>query len=324
MIKLIQSSRIKIPIVYLTETEEDIKELPIGIPFIRGHIKDYDKYVKTMEWEVLWKSMVESKFKLKWEKLLEDNGFECYNRFQIARSREEDGKDGATFILPDKSIGEFLKEVSYKVDIEVLRSLHLLPYWFDIIEDTINVNLANTVVYNPTLYTKKLGLPLGGFELPEMQKNVIIIDISGSIPKAISSNILIFAKTFAELFYADVLITGSISKLYDYNQLDSLDIETIYNECGLDNDQVYFEKIVSEPRTYKSAIVFGDNHNPSMKWNGKKDINQDEGKKICKWKIGELISLHTSSNSDIAGYARWFDIPTDRVQIIENWVKYLN
>lgn len=324
MIKLIQSKRFKLPIVYLVENNEDLSLIPLGIPFIKTEIRNYGNCVRMLEYEVLWEIMKRSEFKLNWRALLKENNFSYNESFTLAKS--EHSKEDLGGITETKlEFNDLLKDVSYKVDIEVLRDLHLLPYWFNVIEDSIVVNLANTAIFNPNLYTKKFGIPIGDFELSEMQKNIIIIDISGSIPKSISSNILIYAKTFAELFYTDILITGTKSKLYDYSELDSLDINEIYNECGTDNDQKYFKKIVSSPKTYKTAIVFGDSHSPCMKWHkGDKYIKKDDGKKICQWSIGEIISLHTTSNYTLAGYADWFDVPNENIQYIKNWVKYLN
>jgi hypothetical protein len=49
-------------------------------------------------------------------------------------------------------------------------------------------------------------------------------------------------KNLAENFFADILITGSKTTLYDYAELDKLNIDTIYQENGTDNDQIFFIK----------------------------------------------------------------------------------
>ena len=188
------------------------------------------------------------------------------------------------------------------------------------IENAVNENISNAMVFNPMLYTKKLGLPLGDFEYGKLTKNLIIIDISGSIPRNVSKTTLILAKTFAEQFYADLLITGTKSTLYDYSEIDSLDIDEIYNENGMNNDQKWFRALVEQPRKFKSVICFGDNHVPGDTWTS--DVNTittEQGIEICKWEIEEIISFHTTSNKIIAGYAQWFD--TKKVTYIENWVK---
>jgi len=79
-------------------------------------------------------------------------------------------------------------------------------------------------------------------------------------------------------------------------------------------------------KNYKTAIVFGDNHHPGDRWDNKynndtKTISDEDGKKLCKWNVDKIISFHTTSTTNIAGYARWFD--TKEIERISNWVKYL-
>jgi hypothetical protein len=168
----------------------------------------------------------------------------------------------------------------------------------------------------------------GSLDLVSPDKNLIIIDISGSIPKAVSTTCLALSKSLAETFYADLLITGSKSTLYAYENLYELDVTTIYDENEMDNDQVWFKKLLtSDIKNYKTAIVFGDNHHPGFKWSntynvGTIPISDEDGKKMCKWKVDKIISFHTTSHNQIAGYARWFD--TKDVEYIKDWVKYLN
>jgi len=168
----------------------------------------------------------------------------------------------------------------------------------------------------------------GSLDLVSPDRNLIIIDISGSIPKAVSTTCLALAKNLSETFYADLLITGSKSTLYSYETLHELNVKTIYEENGMDNDQVWFKKLVTgDTKNYKTAIVFGDNHHPGHTWRNTfntdpRYISDEDGKKMCKWKVDKIISFHTTSSHEVAGYARWFD--TKEIEHITNWVKYLN
>ena len=95
----------------------------------------------------------------------------------------------------------------------------------------------------------------------------------------------------AESFYADLLITGSKSTLYPYENLHELNVTTIYEENGMDNDQIYFKNLVTtDAKNYKTAIIFGDNHHPGYTWSNiynrnSKTISDEDGKKMCKWNI---------------------------------------
>ena len=139
------------------------------------------------------------------------------------------------------------------------------------------------------------------------------------------------SKNLAETFYADLLITGSKSTVYAYENLHELNIDTIYDENGMDNDQVYFKKLVtSDERKYKTAIVFGDNHSPGWDWSNKfnkgtSTISDEDGKKMCRWEVEKLISFHTSpwqtDEGRIAGYAVWFE--PKEIEKVKGWVEYL-
>lgn len=334
MIKLIQSSKLHLPIVYLVETAKDLQDLPLGIPFIRGKMSEYKNCVQMMEFEVLWKSMMESKLPFSWKEILKENGYENTWHYGIATSSgmhdseisDEDWIKLGTLEENNEGVidaSNFLNEISYKVDIDLIKDLKLVPSWLMDIEAAVNENILNTVTYNPMLYTKKLDLPLGGLEFNSPKKNVIIIDISGSIPNGVSMTMLTLAKTMSDQFYADVLITGGKSVLYDYDKVDGLDSDELYSEIGQNNDQAYFKELISERRVYKTAIVFGDNDYPGHKWNrSDKAINEEDGKKLCKWEIENILSFHTHDVGKLAGYARWFN--TSNVTHIKNWVKDLN
>ena len=86
MIKLIQSERFKLPIVYFVENNEDLSLIPLGIPFIKTEIRNYDNCVRMLEYEVLWEIMKRSKFKLDWRALLKENNFSYNESFTLAKS----------------------------------------------------------------------------------------------------------------------------------------------------------------------------------------------------------------------------------------------
>lgn len=335
MIKLIQSSKFRLPTVYLIETDEDLKELPMGLPFIRESLKHYDNCVRFLEWEVLWKAARDSGLPFNWKNLLERQGYTDLYKYGVAHSSGGDlnlhegvtgNKGSGSYSTIDAST--YFNDISYKVDIDLLQDLKLLPIWLvDNIEEALRVNIQDTILYNPHLYNKKLDLPIGSFEYASNPRNLLIIDISGSIPRSVSITILTLAKTLAEKFNADILITGSKSTLYENSELDKLSVDSIYTENGMDNDQVYFLELVKQSRKYKSVIVFGDNDQPGQNWRndynqGTKNVSREKGQELCQWDVQEIISFHTTDNGKLAGYALWFNC--DNVTHVKNWVTDLN
>ena len=341
--KLLRSEKLKLPQVYFISDRSEIKEVPIGIPFIFGDLSVEDGLIRILEYEMLYQAALRSGYPFDFKKILKDNGFEdirdfnysCPVYMEYASEKLYDLKDECE--LPSLSCSDagvfkkYMKDSAVYVDVLKLKELNVFPIWLNKIEDAIYTNIHNFATYNSNMYNKKLEGMYGGLELVPPNKNLIIIDISSSIPKGVSSTCLALAKNLSETFYADLLITGSKSTLYSYEEINDLNINTIYDENGTDNDQVYFRKLVSDDeRLYKTAIVFGDNHSPSQAWSNKFNkmtniISKEDGKKLCKWKIDKLISFHTSiMKSDakhIAGYADWFT-PRE-IEHVKDWVKYL-
>lgn len=344
--KLLESRKFMLPSVYFITDREKVKDIPIGVPFIYGDLSSEEQLIRILEYEILFQRAVSSGYPFNFKKILKDNGyidledFDFYHPlFFEATSEGLDKEDefGDVCLSELSSLGDskgafkkYIKDSAVYVDIDKLKSLNVFPVWLDTIETAIHTNIHNFAVFNNNMYNKKLEGMYGGIDLVSPSKNLIVIDISASIPKGVSATCLALAKNLTETFYADLLITGSKSTLYSYENLHTLNIDTIYEENGMDNDQIYFKKLLTaDHRTYKTAIVFGDNHTPCQTWSNKyntrtKPISRDAGKKMCKWEVEKVISFHTSNSStdQLAGYADWFS--PKETEYIKNWVKYLN
>lgn len=340
--KLLESKRkIEIPKVFLVSNKEDLPKIPIGVPFIFGDVDIEDYIVRLLEYEVLYQNAVRSGYPFNFKKLLIDAGFKdildfrhgssSYMEFVSSGDYTED-VDLSKFEKFDATISgkfkEFVRDSACYVDIEKLKALNVFPVWLNQIEEAIKTNIHNFATFNYNMYNKKLEGMYGGVELASPNRNLIIIDISGSIPRAVSSTCLNLAKNLAESFFADLLITGSKSTLYTYENMHELNVQRVYDENGMDNDQVWFKKLVTEQkRIYKTAIVFGDNDSPCWGWRNKeqlggaREISRKEGKKLCLWEVDKLISLHTGGTHHIAAYGEWFTPNSE--ERIADWVKYL-
>ena len=337
--KLLTSKKLKLPQVYFISDRKEIKELPIGVPFIYGDAKNEGDLVRMLEYEVLYQQAIATGFPFNWKKILEDNGFLDLENFGYSlttfmefTSEGIDTEEGELTELTSlekhsDDLKRYIKDSSVYVDIAKLKELNVFPLWLDKIEDAVKTNIHNFAVFNNNMYNKKLEGMYGGLELKSPNRNLIIIDISGSIPRGVSSTCLTLSKNLAETFYADLIITGSKSTLYLYEELYKLDVNKVYSENQMDNDQVWFKKLLtSEKRVYKTAIVFGDDDSPCYAWNNKynvktRRISREDGKKFCLWEVEKLISFHTSSSTRIAEYGCWFS--PQETEMIENWVKYI-
>lgn len=345
--KQLVSLKFTLPKVYFICDREEIKELPVGVPFIFGDPSIEGHLVRLLEFEVLYQEALKSGYPFNFKQILLDNGYNDSKDFSyhhptylelttkgVNLDKEPEQSESMTPLKENwGSFQKFVKDGTAYVDIEKLKKLNVFPVWLDTIEDAVHTNIHNFAVYNENMYNKKLEGMYGAIDLVSPPRNLIVIDISGSIPKAVSTTCLTLAKNLAETFYADLLITGSKSTLYQYENMCELNINTIYEENGMDNDQVYFRKLVTNSkRHYKTAIVFGDNHGPGWKWTnafnkGTGQISKKDGQKLCIWEVDKVISFHTESNATyrgermVAGYAEWFSPET--TQHIDDWVKYL-
>lgn len=344
--KLLESKRgLKLPQIYFITDKEKIKDIPIGVPFIFGDAGNEENLVRILEYEVLYQQAIKSGYPFNFKKILLDCGFLDIEDFWYADSIymelttegliniDDDGVESCKTLhdLRDSKNGfkDYIRDSAVYVDIAKLKELNVFPVWLDKIEDAVYQNIHNFAVHNPNMYNKKLEGMYGGIEFASPSRNLIIIDISGSIPRGVSSTCLSLAKNLSETFYADLMITGSKTTIYQYENLHELNINTIYQENGMNNDQYWFKKLLtSEERHYKTAIVFGDNDSPGEVWGispeGVYDtrISDKDGQKICKWKVDKLISFHTKGTEHIAAYGRWFT--PEETERIEDWVKYLN
>lgn len=332
----------KLPTIYFISDREEIKDIPIGVPYMYGDASIESYLVKILEYECLYEEAMKSGYPFDFKKILEEAGYKGLESFSygspIFMDYKTDGEIDATSksltvpIQKDSTMfKDFIRDTSAYVDISKLKSLNVFPVWLNVIEEAVATNIHNFAVFNDNMYNKKLEGMYGGIDLVSPNKNLIIIDISGSIPRAVSTTCLSLAKNLSESFYADILITGGKSTLYTYEEIHTLNIESLYKTNGMSNDQFYFKNLLTETeRSYKTAIVFGDNDHPGHSWDsidgdGKvvycSKISDKDGKKLCKWKVDKLISLHKDNSYDLAGYSRWFE--PKEVEKIGDWVKYL-
>lgn len=341
--KLLKSRKFELPDVYFVSEREELIEIPVGVPFIYGDPSEEEHLVRILEYEVLYQEAVKTGYPFDFKAILRDAGYtdivDCHFSHPTYLEYSSSGLDKDVEPHDLKSIKadtrrfkQFVKDSTCYVDIQKLKALNVFPVWLDKIEEAVHTNIHNFAVFNNNMYNKKLEGMYGAIDLVSPNKNLIIIDISGSIPKAVSSTCLALAKNLAETFFADLMITGSKSTLYQYENLGDLNVQKVYDENGMDNDQVWFKKLVTQDvRAYKTAIVFGDNHSPCYAWGnsfnrGSREISREEGQKLCKWRVDKVISFHTSNRREddehVAGYADWFT-PTE-TEYITGWLKYLN
>lgn len=334
--ELLKSKKFKLPKLFFIDDREEIKKIPIGVPFVYGNKRDRNKFVRMLEYEVIWNKAVKSGFPFDFKKLLQEAGFRNVKFHSFCESTYMDFKDSGDYDIDkidstknklyedgDNSVFEdFVEDCSAYVDINKLKQLKVFPTWLNDIEQAIETNVHNFAVYNPYMYNKKLDGMYGSIDMASPAKNLIVIDISASIPRAVGTTCLTLAKHLVETFYADLMVTGTKTYLFPYEEISGLDVEGMYSEFGQGNEaRMYRALVTGESKKYTTAIVFGDNHTPCESWGASGNISRENAKKQCNWTVERMISLHTTSNTTRAGYGDFFDVK--EVKHISDWIKYI-
>lgn len=152
------------------------------------------------------------------------------------------------------------------VNIEVLQQLHLLPKFIGDIVECINSNLVGAQWWEG--YNKRLNCCCGNMDAGGKAKpNLIILDISWSIPRGVSNAMLQLIGTLTNTCKADLIVTGAKTFFWEYGtELPSP--EEIREMIPLGNEAVMFDKILDDlgDRAYGTVIAFGDNDNPGRDW----------------------------------------------------------
>lgn len=331
--KRLISPKINLPVMYLLEDSKELEDLPLGIPFIIGNEDALPYIIKYLEYTLLYRSAMATGLAFNWSNELAKLGYGNTSKpdsdfklipFDYMLNLGEPIELGniSTVEEFDLDIENYLTD-GYLVSFDKLTELNVTPSWLSNLTDSIKTNVLEAVNFNPNLYSKKLGVMSGYSEIVGSDRNLGILDFSGSIPISIITTTAILAKLMSKTFYADIMITGSVTKLFKYEELDRIDLLAEAKAIGRNNDQAHYKKLVSVPMVYNTVFSFGDNDCPGHNWkSGDKEISDKEGKKICNWKINKVISLHTKSNTTQTGYTRWFE--PKEIEYVKDWLVSLN
>jgi len=311
MIQKIKSRKIDLPPIYLIENEEDFKELPVGIPYIIGTVEDLPFITIYLEFQVLFRSCKATGLPIDWEKALQRLGYSNSLRsFALQSGGSYWGKSEG---VREITVDDFIED-QYIVDFDALTSLKILPHWLEDIKSSVEANVIDEVRFNPTAFNKQLGLNMGAGEVSTQGKNLLILDVSGSIPVGVVKAITSLAKLMSKKFYADVMITSGKTELIPYEKVPYTDFVAVARSFGSGNEGEMYKAIVEQYKEYNTCICFGDDDHPE---------GFGSGKLSPKFKIKTLYSLHTNTSSNnIAGYARFFKTP-EKVIKVKDWVKTL-
>lgn len=251
-----------------------------------------------------------------------DNGDEYTRDVVIADSaRDMTGGWSHEYHEDRLSVYDYIGDLSSSVNIEVLQKLRLLPKFVGDIADCIKRNLSDHYHWTEG-YNKKLGVTLGNFNGKGELPNLIIIDVSASIPDGIAATMLTLADTLREQCNAELIITSARSGWYPIGA-ELPTPQTLRNYYGRSNEAVEFCQILNERiagREFGHVISFGDNDNPSY-WTWRNDVKI----KLAGTTVHAVHHFHTFYRQS-TGYARWADELCDpeNIEFDTSWCDVMN
>lgn len=200
-------------------------------------------------------------------------------------------------------VDDYCFDAASHVNIETLQSLGMLPKFMDDAADAIRINLENSMRWREC-WNKRLGAAVGNVDYAVSAPNLIILDISGSIPEGISATMLQLIDTLRNQAEAELIVTGSIS-MYWGRGADLPDPEWIRKKIGYGNECVGFLNILEKHiagRHFGNVISFGDNDCPYYRFGSQYN---PQNYALPGTVVDRVLHYHTTYENRETGYARW-------------------
>jgi len=218
-------------------------------------------------------------------------------------------------------ISEYIGDMSSYVNIEILQRLRLMPAFIGNILDCVKLNVGNGFYWQEG-YNKKRGLPVGRYDASRQLPNLVILDVSGSIPRGISATMISLIDTLRTQLTADLIITASISRFYKMGE-ELPEPQLIRSLFGLNNESYDFLRIMHKyicGKHYGHVFSFGDNDTPRY---------YGEGSFLAGTKVEYVHHYHTGAGAswsdEVTGYGKWCNMLADKPKTEFNteWCKVI-
>lgn len=212
------------------------------------------------------------------------------------------------------NLDRWLGDKNSSVNLDVLMDLEMMPAFCLDITKAIRKNLIGYDWADG--YNKKLDMCSGTYSVGYELKNLLIIDVSHSIPRGISSTMLTLAETLKDRLNADLIVTGASSMMWRAED-DLPSPQWIRNHIGLSNETFMFTEILMRlaGEEYANVIGFGDWDTPSALYIS----DQFKAKNLPRIKVHNIYSFHTAGHKpgdepndndnmgslNLIGYLKW-------------------
>ncbi len=230
-----------------------------------------------------------------------------------------DDDDSTNMVYSKLSIEEYIGDLTSCVNLEVLQKLKLMPSFIGDILSNIKRNVAASMYWQEG-YNKKHGACLGNYNRVGQLPNLIILDVSGSIPRGISATMLTLIDTLRTQCNADLIITSSFSKFYPAGS-DVPDPDELRREFGFANESKDFFRILDKNikgKHYGHVISFGDNDTPSYaEYEG--SLMGTKVEHVHHYFVKGFYGYYSGSKHYKTGYAKWCHMLADEPLVEFNY-----
>lgn len=303
------------------------KPVRSDVVIVNGNVDDSVHEVKHVDEEAMLKSQHD--YDMYVDDLLHEDAVpnedgEYVRQVDVAEDRRDclGSHEGEMFTEDRLDIASYVGDLSSSVDIEALQKLGMLPKFVGDVTDCIKHNLSERVRWSEG-YTKKLGFPLGNFNTATELPNLLIIDISWSIPDGIAATMLTLADTLRSQCNAELIITSMRSGYYPIGA-ELPKPQTLRDYYGRSNESEEFWGIIEKHiagREFGHVISFGDYDNPGTA--------EQHGVDMMGTKVHAVHHYHTYKRycgKQLTGYGKWVNecCPEAESTFDTDWCQVMN
>lgn len=230
----------------------------------------------------------------------DDDGTLCETADIAKDYRTFDRRNGGGDI-ESVDLSTYVGDLSSHVNLEILQSLRLMPAFIGDILDCIKVNVGSGQFWQEG-YNKRRKLYVGNYNSAAQLPNLIILDVSYSIPRGISSTMLMLIDTLRSQVNADLIVTGRHTKWFPMGEpLPSP--QRLREMVPLGQESIEFIEIMNKHvrgRHYGHVFSFGDNDRPGLYDNPHLKLD------LVGTEVEHVHSYHTWDDK-LTGYCLWCD-----------------
>lgn len=343
--------QVKLPKVYVADNSADADKCrELGVPYlVMPEGWDDEKLAKV----VLWRTLVKMFPHINWHKTLRirkvtiesapvvhvpsthrTNGgeppeFPSTPYMEVSDDyRTTDGGMDDDFDMDGyqsaATIDDYVGDLGWCVDVEQLQSLHLLPTFLDDIATAVKRNLASVAWMDG--YNKKLGCNVGSYNGGSDADNLIVLDVSASVPSGVAGTMVSLIETLRHQAQADLIITSWESGYWKANE-KLPDPDNLAAYIGGCNECVQFYRILKEHvlgKHWGNVIIFGDNDAPDADRFRKYRDTWLVPNDLQSTRIDRIMAFHTYADV-VPGYGLWAKDAAPRAEIVYNhdWVQFM-